>query len=327
MGEPENMMQTVASDEVVRALEDRGWRAAVVPVARLADLRAEIELRRSEVAPSVMDVVDRNVDFTVPATVARPRSLMVVAVPHACARMSVVVAGETVSVPIPTTYCHHDEIQAEVARTIAASLASAGLAAARVSLPEKLLAVCAGLAHYGRNNIAYVDGWGSFVELVTCVSELAPGADPWTGPRALARCETCEACRRACPSGAIGEDRFLVHGELCLTLHNESEQPLPSWIPPAWHHCLVGCLRCQRVCPEDLALRDEVAETAAFDERETGLLLGGVTRELLTREAGLRDKLAAFGLAEYDDEFLGVALARNLRVLLEARHGDDSLTP
>ena len=76
-------------------------------------------------------------------------------------------------------------------------------------LPEKLLAVCAGLARYGRNNIAYVDGWGSFVELVTCVSELAPGADPWTGPRSLARCDSCAACRRACPSGAIGEDRFL----------------------------------------------------------------------------------------------------------------------
>ena len=247
-------------------------------------------MRRSEVAPSVMAVVDRNLDFTLPAEVAQPRSLIVVAVPHACARVTVVVAGETVNVPIPTTYCHHDEIQAEVARTIAASLAPAGLAAAPMLLPEKLLAVCAGLARYGRNNIAYVDGWGSFVELVTCVSELAPGADPWTGPRALARCEACEACRRACPSGAIGEDRFLVHGELCLTLHNESEQPFPQWIRPAWHNCLVGCLRCQRVCPEDLALRDAVAETAAFDERETGLLVGGVTHELLAREAGLRDE-------------------------------------
>jgi epoxyqueuosine reductase len=311
----------MTSAELVRALEDRDWRAAVVPIDRLADLRAEIELRRSEVAPSVMAVVDRNLDFTPSAEVARPRSLIVVAVPHACARVTVVVAGETVNVPIPTTYCHHDEIQAEVARTIATSLAPAGLAAAGMLLPEKLLAVCAGVARYGRNNIAYVDGWGSFVELVVCVSELAPGADPWTGPRALARCETCEACRRACPSGAIGEDRFLLHGELCLTLHNESELPFPQWIRPAWHNCLVGCLRCQRVCPEDLALRDAVAETAAFDERETGLLVGGVTHELLAREAGLREKLAALGLLGYDDEFLGVALARNLRALLEARAG------
>ncbi len=316
---PKILEQIMTSDELAGVLEDRGWRAAVVPVGRLADLRAEIDRRRSEMAPSVMAVVDRNLDFTPPAAVARPRSLIVVAVPHACARVTVAAGGETVSVPIPTTYCHHDEIQADVARTIAASLAPAGLAAAPMLLPEKLLAVCAGLARYGRNNIAYVDGWGSFVELVACVSEIAPGADPWTGPLALARCETCEACRRACPSGAIGEDRFLVHCELCLTLHNESEQPLPSWIRPAWHNCLVGCLRCQRVCPEDLALRDAVAETAVFDERETGLLVAGITRELLTGEAGLREKLDELGLLGYDDEFLGVTLARNLRVLLEAR--------
>jgi epoxyqueuosine reductase len=304
---------------LLRALESRGWRAAVVPVGRLADLRAEIERRRAEVSPAVMAVVDRNLCFALPAAVAVPRSLIVVAVPHACALVTVVVAGETVSVPIPTTYCHHGEIQGEVTRAVVASLAPAGLSAARMTLPEKLLAVCAGLARYGRNNIAYVDGWGSFVELVTCVSELAPGADPWTGSRALPRCETCEACRRACPSGAIGKDRFLVRCELCLTLHNESEQPLPSWIEPAWHNCLVGCLRCQRVCPEDLALRDQVAETAAFDERETGLLTAGVTRELLAGEPGLADKLDELGLLGYDDEFLGVTLARNLRVLLEAR--------
>ena len=309
----------MTSAALLRALEARGWRAAVVPAGRLADLRAEIECRRPEVSPAVMAVVDRNLCFTPPAAVAVPRSLIVVAVPHSCARVTVVVAGETVSVPIPTTYCHHGEIQAEVTRAIVASLAPAALSAARMPLPEKLLAVCAGLARYGRNNVAYVDGWGSFVELVTCVSELAPGADPWTGARALPRCETCEACRRACPSGAIGEDRFLAHCELCLTLHNESEQPLPSWIEPAWHNCLVGCLRCQKVCPEDLALRDQVAETAAFDERETGLLTAGINRELLTRESGLRDKLDELGLLGYDDEFLGVTLARNLRVLLEAR--------
>ena len=311
--------QGMTSADLLRALEARGWRAAVVPAGRLPDLQAEIERRRPPIAPAVMAVVDRNLCFTAPAAVAVPRSLIVVAVPHACARVTVVVAGETVSVPIPTTYCHHDEIKAEVTRAVVTSLSPAALSAAPMPLPEKLLAVCAGLARYGRNNVAYVDGWGSFVELATCVSDLAPGADSWTGPLALPRCATCEACRRACPTGAIGEDRFLAHCELCLTLHNESEQPLPGWIEPAWHDCLVGCLRCQKVCPEDLAGRDQVAETAAFDERETSLLTAGIDRELLAREPGLCAKLGELGLLGYDDEFLGVALARNLRVLLAAR--------
>jgi hypothetical protein len=81
----------------------------------------------------------------------------------------------------------------------------------------------------------------------------------------------------------------------------------------------VGCLRCQRCCPEDLAGRDEVAETASFDERETALLIAGVDHELLEREPRLRDKLGDLGLLGYDDEFLGVVMARNLRALLDAR--------
>jgi len=70
-------------DETMRALQTRGWRAAVVPVGRLADLRAEIGRRRTEVAPAVMQVVERNLDFTPPAELRAPRSLIVVAVPHA----------------------------------------------------------------------------------------------------------------------------------------------------------------------------------------------------------------------------------------------------
>ena len=309
----------MTSREIVGSLQDRGWRAAVVPVGRLSDLRAEIDSRRAQVTPAVMKVVERNLDFTPPAAVRTPRSLIVVAVPHACARVTVVADGEELAVPIPTAYCHHDDMQAAVAAALTANLAPAGLSVAPMRLPKKLLAVCAGMARYGRNNIAYVDGYGSFVELAVCVSDLAPGVDSWTGPRELPRCSTCQACRRACPTGAIGEDRFLLHGERCLTLLNESPRPFPRWIDPAWHNCLVGCLVCQRVCPEDHDGRDEIAETAAFDERETALVAAGVDHGLLEREPRLRDKLGDLGLLGYDDEFLGVTLARNLRALLGAR--------
>ena len=65
--------------------------------------------------------------------------------------------------PIPTTYCHHAELHAEVAAAVALALAPAALSATPLSLPEKLLAVCAGLARYGRNTIAYVDGCGQLL--------------------------------------------------------------------------------------------------------------------------------------------------------------------
>ena len=307
-------MSDVTSHQVTEALAGRGWRAAVLPVERLADLRAALDAERAGIDAGVREVVDRNVDLDV--GLAGARSLVAVVVPHACARATVTFRGRSHDVPIPTTYCHHGEIQRDVAETVAAALGGAGGRAARAALPEKLVAACAGLGRYGRNNLFYAAGCGSFCELVVCAADLTASDDPWTGPRVLERCETCEACRRACPTGAIGADRFLLHGDRCLTLHNESERPFPAWLEPAWHHCLWGCLRCQRCCPENLAVRDEVAESATFDERETALLLAGVDHDLMTREGGLRDKLGDLGLLAYDEGFLGVALARNLAAVL-----------
>ena len=310
----------MTSTEIVERLQElEGWRAAVVPVARLDDLRADIEGRRPAVDAAVMAVVDRNLDLARPSASFEVRSLIVVAVQHACAQATFVVDGEQLALPIPTTYCNHDAIQDCVAARLAVLLEPAGRAVAKAPLPEKLLAVCAGLARYGTNNVAYIEGWGSFVELVALVSDVAPPASHlWRVPQRISRCGSCSACVKACPTGAIDGHRFLLHGERCLTLHNESDAPFADWIDPSWHHCLVGCLRCQRVCPENLGVRDRVAERASFDERETALLLAGVTHGSLARATSLRDKLADLGLLQYDDVFFGIVVPRNLAAALQA---------
>jgi epoxyqueuosine reductase len=311
-------VRDVTGDRLVDLLARRGWRAAILPLERLADLRAALADSLADMNPGVREVVARNVDLGLDLDALGPgaRSLVVAVVPHACARATVSFEGRLRDVPIPTTYCHHREIQDEVLAAVSVAVAPAGRWAALARVPEKLVAACAGLARYGRNNVAYAAGCGSFCELAVCATDLPPNDDPWTGSRLLPRCETCWACWRACPTGAIDADRFLLHGDRCLTLYNESERPFPGWIDPAWHHSLWGCLRCQRCCPEDLATRDDIAEAAAFDERETALLLAGVGRAVLAREAGLRAKLGELGLLAYDDDFLGTALARNLRAAL-----------
>ncbi|HMJ79662.1 MAG TPA: hypothetical protein VK592_01300, partial [Candidatus Dormibacteraeota bacterium] len=148
-------MSRVTDRLIVEALAAKGWRGAVLPAVRIDDLRSEIESRRSDAGAAVMEVVDRNLRFG-PAAGSIARSLVIVAVPHATARVTLTFDDETIVVPIPTTYCHHDAIHDEVVAAVGAALSPTGHRAWTADLPEKLLAVCAGLAWYGRNNVAYV---------------------------------------------------------------------------------------------------------------------------------------------------------------------------
>jgi epoxyqueuosine reductase len=172
--------------------------------------------------------------------------------------------------------------------------------------------VCSGLAEYGRNNICYVQGMGSFLQLIAAFSDLPCDHDPWLEPKALDRCHSCFACVRRCPTGAITKDRFLIRAERCLTYHNEAATDFPAWIDPAWHHCLIGCLRCQTVCPENKSLLGWFEDRAEFSETETNLMLQRVPLEQLPIETAAKLK----SLKINEDYRL---LCRNLSMILRGK--------
>ena len=108
-------------------------------------------------------------------------------------------------------------------------------------------------------------------------------------------------------------ERFLVQAGRCLTFHNEKpgDVPFPSWISPSAHNCLVGCLRCQKVCPENRGVLEWIEDGEVFSEDETAEILEGVPRERLS--ASVREKLQRDTLM-VDLEIL----PRNLTALLSA---------
>jgi epoxyqueuosine reductase len=167
------------------------------------------------------------------------------------------------------------------------------------------------LAEYGRNNIAYVEGMGSFMRLTAVYSDMPCESDSWQEPKTMSHCRDCNLCRKACPTGAISSERFLLHAEKCLTYHNEREAeiPFPVWIKPEWHNCIVGCIRCQAACPENKPFLNIVGETAEFTEEETRLLLKAVPTERLPKSTTAKMKLLS--LTDYYKE-----LPRNLGALL-----------
>ena len=217
-----------------------------------------------------------------------------------------------IPVIIPPTYLHGDQDDRKVMNLLSDTLYPLGYHLAEALIPKKLLAVSSGLGSYGKNNICYVQGMGSFIRLVAFYSDLPCGEDNWQEPRMLEACLKCNVCGNKCPSGAISTDRFLLRAERCITYHNEKPGniPFPAWLDPAWHNCFVGCMICQRVCPQNRDYLHNVEDGPTFSQEETALLLKGLDIDRLPVTLG--DTLTRCDLAKFLEIF-----PRNLHVLLD----------
>jgi len=294
-------------------LEEQGYKGRIVSTRRLPDLQEGIEGQRGQgmLDEELYQEYLAEFEFHPPDSLPEAKSLIVVAVPHPQTRITFAWNGEAMPLVVPPTYLHWRETDKRVENLLAEALAPAGYRVALAQLPKKLLAVRSGLASYGRNNISYIPGMGSFHRLVAFYSDLPCPEDKWQQPRMLENCEDCTACLRRCPTGAITSDRFLIQAERCLTFHNEkpSDVPFASWIDPSWHNCLVGCLRCQRVCPENRDFWGWIEEGEQFSEEETAQVLEGFPLDRLS--SATVEKLERVDLIELLD-----ILPRNLSVLL-----------
>ncbi|HJX39202.1 MAG TPA: 4Fe-4S double cluster binding domain-containing protein [Anaerolineae bacterium] len=300
-------------EEVLLQLVARGYRGGAVSTLHLHDLRADIEARHRDGLFEAEFYKERltSFDFEPPEILPNATSIIAVALPDPQTQITFTWRREAVPAIVPPTYLHWCEVDKRVADALADILAPSGYRVALANLPKKLTAVRSGLAAYGKNNVSYVPGMGSFHRLVALWSDLPAKEDNWHDLRIMDACQKCQACQRACPTGAIASDRFLLHAERCLTFLNEkpAEVPFPEWVDPAWHNCLVGCLHCQRACPENKKVRDWIVGDELFSEEETALLLDGVAQERLPSETVA--KLERLDLIE-----LLEIIPRNLSALL-----------
>jgi len=188
-------------------------------------------------------------EFRPPESLPQAKTLIIVAMPQPQAKVTFTFHGEPHHVILPPTYASSEDRQ--VLKILSEVLCTQGYSVVQAKLPVKSLAVHSGLGRYGRNNICYIPGMGSFHRLAAFYTNCELDEDNWQDFQVMQRCLKCQICLRSCPTGAISRDRFLVHAERCITFHNErSYAEFPAWIDESWHNCLVGCMRRVKWCQD-----------------------------------------------------------------------------
>ncbi|WXG45696.1 MAG: 4Fe-4S double cluster binding domain-containing protein [Candidatus Atabeyarchaeum deiterrae] len=276
------------ANELPNRLKDLGYQVRAISIHHLQLLQEHIQGQYHQGLLDNQFYQDRLawLRFQIPETLPKAESMIVVAVPRPQTRAIFTWKGQRRPLIIPPTYTAYKDVTEKIQKLLAKILGEKGYRSTGTELPLKLLAVRSGLGQYGRNNLCYVSGMGSFLQLVAVYSDMPCQEDSWQEATMLPNCEKCELCRRACPTGAIPSDRFLLRAERCITYHNEKkgDVPFPSWMDASWHNCLEGCMRCQRACPLDKQFMEWIGEEEEFSEEETHLLLDGASRDKLPEE-------------------------------------------
>ena len=125
-------------------------------------------------------------------------------------------------------------------------------------LPEKSLALEAGIGFQGRNSLIITGETGSLTVLAGLALPFLPeeaasenrddlGTAAETAPPGSG-CGSCRACVDACPAGAI---TFPGGVDTSRCLQALSTRPFPEEFWPLWENRLYGCQICQEVCPKN----------------------------------------------------------------------------
>jgi epoxyqueuosine reductase len=236
------------------------------------------------------------------------KSILVMAYPQYITKLGFQYMDKVYSVIIPHTY-RHSEVYDKVENILSSILKPNYYSYIGTYLPVKLLAVTTGLGMYGRNNICYVEGMGSFLRLFSFYTDIPYSGDGWTEKTAMPECKTCSACMKVCPTGCINENRFLINAERCISNFNEKEGDFPAWMDGKWHNAIVGCMKCQAICPQNKNFIDKVDNEVMFVPEETEMILKNVPFTQLPDQ--LKQKINGLDLTQYYE-----VLHRNLSFLI-----------
>lgn len=297
-----------AFSAAVGELSSNGFKSDIISIEHLPEIREDIEkLVRQGLIDKRINESYLRFQYQVPADLPGVANILIIDAPSPITRAFFTLHGKIHHVVIPPQYIRKTD-ETRVKEILTSSMKAAGCGFSRARLPLKTLAVRSGLAQYGRNNISYVPGFGSFYRLIAYYTDCPTERDNWQELKVMKACENCFKCLENCPTQCISPDRFLVHAENCLTWLNEITDDFPVWVKPEWHNAVIGCMRCQEVCPVDSKQIGKVNTGPEFSEEETELILSKTPLEKISEST--RIKLQSISADDWYDVF-----ARNLKIL------------
>jgi len=131
------------------------------------------------------------------------------------------------------------------------------------NIPLKFVADRIGIGAYGKNGLFQTPQYGSYVGLRNILTDVELEPDDFEKPST--KCEGCERCIKACPTGALYAP-YKVNPKLCINPNSRTEKYIELKFRSKMQNWIHGCDICQEVCPanKDLPLR-EIDPRSGFD--------------------------------------------------------------
>jgi len=295
---------------IINDLKQKNMKVATVSVDRLVDVKADLKAlllsgefnldANKDVAQYQYRyekvVNDKQYDYDYHKALKGAKSIIIVAFLEPFHQVGFTINGKLIEVIIPTDYRQRAR-KKEIDDYLKKTMTSFHHQALKIRLPLKLLAVRSGLAEYGRNNISYIEGFGSKYSLVAYYTDCELPEDDWRVPVRMKLCDTCRICLNNCPTGAIVENKKVILAERCLSLYNGYADDIPEWIDKDSHNALIGCVKCMEKCPMNIRYNHPNVKLPAFNEQQTKEILS--TKNLHDLSADTYKMIHEYEIDEY----------------------------